>query len=114
MSGNMSFTGDAAVIRAIAKRLQDPAAKLTLTEETGFAGFIGAWTVAGTDTAGFPTAIGGDVNGWNSLCRTNWFNGRFLTAEALRRQDTYFDHRSRLDAHLMMPGVCYGLGLDAE
>jgi hypothetical protein len=114
MSGNMSFTGDAAVIRAIAKRLQDPAAKLTLVEETGFADFIGAWTVAGADTAGFPTAIGGDVNGWNSLCRTNWFNGRFLTAEALRRQDTYFDYRSRLDAHLMMPGVCYGLGLDAE
>ena len=53
------------------------------------------------------------MNGWNSLCRTNWFNGRFLTAEALRRQDNYFDYRARLDAYALMPGIAYGLGLTA-
>ena len=113
MSGNTTFLRDTALMRAIAKRLSDPNARLTLAEETGFGRFAGARGLAGTDPSGFPSAPGGDVNGWNSLCRTNWFNGRFLTAEALRRQDTYFDYRSRLNAHTSMPGIAHGLGLKA-
>ena len=114
MSGTTTFLSDQAVMRAIAKRLSDPNATLTLAEETGFSRFVGNWTFGGTDPTGFPAAPGGDVNGWNSLCRTNWFNGRFLTAEALRRQDVYFDYRSRLDMHALMPGIAYGLGLRAS
>lgn len=112
MSGT-SKVSDAVLVKAIAKRLSDPDAKLTLAEEMGFNRFVGNWTIGGTDSSGFPAATGGDVNGWNSLCRTNWFNGRFLTAEALRRQDNYFDYRARLDAHALMPGIAYGLGLKA-
>ncbi|MFM7547401.1 MAG: hypothetical protein ACKO8I_00710, partial [Cyanobacteriota bacterium] len=47
-----------------------------------------------------------------NLRRTNWFNGRYLTAEALSRQDVYFDHRSRLNAHALMPGIAWGLGIE--
>src|SRR5581483_1406294 len=92
----------------------DPTAQLTVTEQAGWTRFVTGELVAGTGAAGLPSAPGGDVNGWNSLCRTNWFNGRFLTAEALRRQDTYFDYRSRLDMHALMPGIAYGLGLQGD
>lgn len=112
MSGTSKLS-DAVLVKAIAKRLSDPNAKLTLAEQMGFNRFVGSWTIGGTDSGGFPAATGGDVNGWNSLCRTNWFNGRFLTAEALRRQDNYFDYRARLDADALMPGIAYGLGLKA-
>jgi hypothetical protein len=112
MSGT-SKVSDAVLVKAIAKRLSDPNAQLTLAEQLGFNRFVGNWTIVGTDATGFPAATGGDVNGWNSLCRTNWFNGRFLTAEALRRQDNYFDYRARLDASALMPGIAYGLGLKA-
>jgi hypothetical protein len=112
MSG--SRTIDPTMIRAVAKRLADHTAVLTASEEARFGAFLGAAGAAGTDTTGFPAATGGDVNGWNSLTRTNWFNGRFLTAEALRRQDAYFDYRARLNAQAQMPGVAYGLGLHAS
>ncbi len=113
MSGTSKLS-DTVLVKAIAKRLSDPNAKLTLAEQMGFNQFVGNWTIGGTDPSGFPAATGGDVNGWNSLCRTNWFNGRFLTAEALRRQDNYFDYRARLDAYALMPGIAYGLGLNAN
>jgi len=112
MSDSNTLT-DPVMIRAIAKRLADPSAVLTAAEEVRFGSFLGAATASGTDTTGFPAATGGDVDGWNSLTRTNWFNGRFLTAEALRRQDAYFDYRARLDSQALMPGVAYGLGLSA-
>jgi hypothetical protein len=53
------------------------------------------------------------VRGSNNLRRTNWFNGRYLTAEALSRQDVYFDARLRLAAHAQMPGIAWGLGITA-
>jgi hypothetical protein len=113
MSGSNTLT-DQVMIRAIAKRLANPSAVLTAAEELRFGSFLGTATSSGTDATGFPAADGGDVNGWNSLTRTNWFNGRFLTAEALRRQDAYFDYRARLDAQALMPGIAYGLGLSAN
>jgi hypothetical protein len=61
---------------------------------------------------GFPGAAAGDVRGPNNLRRTNWFNGRYLTAEALSRQDVYFDGRSRLNAQALMPGIAWGLGVE--
>ena len=112
MSG--SSTVDPTMIRSIAKRLADRSAVLTASEEASFGAFLRAAAPAGIDTTGFPAATGGDVNGWNSLTRTNWFNGRFLTAEALRRQDAYFDYRARLNVQAQMPGVAYGLGLHAS
>lgn len=63
---------------------------------------------------GFPAAPVGDARDRNNLRRTNWFNGRYLTAEALSRQDVYFDHRSRLNAHALMPGIAWGLGVDGK
>jgi len=94
---------------AFAKKLDNPNAVLTAAEEAALAAFAPA--EAG---GGFPGGVPGDARGRNALRRTNWFNGRFLTAEALRRQDTYFDLRARLDAHALMPGVAHGLGLSAE
>jgi hypothetical protein len=105
---------DHTMIRAIANRLANPGKPLSAGDEANFRAFFGAAASGGTDTTGFPAATGGDVNGWNSLSRTNWFNGRFLTAEALRRQDAYFDYRARLNAQVQMPGVAYGLGLSAQ
>ncbi|PVM88437.1 hypothetical protein DDF62_14675 [Caulobacter radicis] len=114
MLGSQNLASEQALLRAIAKRLSNSDAELSTTEEASFAAFVGKWGYGGTDYTGFPAAPGGDVNGWNSLLRTNWFNGRFMTAEALRRQDAYFDYRARLDAHALMPGVAWGLGLTAE
>lgn len=71
----------------------------------GYAGTRGDW--------GFATTPTGDVRGSNNLRRTNWFNGRYLTAEALSRQDVYFDARLRLGAHAQMPGIAWGLGITA-
>lgn len=114
MFGSQNLASDPALLRAIAKRLSNPDAQLTMTEEASFGVFAGQWGYGGSDYTGFPAAPGGDVNGWNSLLRTNWFNGRFMTAEALRRQDTYFDYRARLDAQALMPGLAWGLGLSAD
>jgi hypothetical protein len=99
------------LLSALTKRLADPGSTLTAAEQTGFDTFIGQ---GGTGAGGWPEALGGDVHGWNQMCRTNWFNGRFLTAEALRRQDVYFDVRARLNMHALMPGIAYGLGLTTD
>lgn len=96
---------------AMAKKARDPDAILTASEETAFRGFVSQY--GGGTVPGLPQNAPGDARGLNAMRRTNWFNGRFLTAEALRRQDAYFDVRARLDAHLLMPGVAYGLGLSA-
>lgn len=110
MSGTeISETANATLLSALAKKLYGHAA-LTIAEE----GEIGKLAGIGIGPAGLPIAPGGDVEGWNSLNRTNWFNGRFLTAEALRRQDSYFDQRARLDAQMLAPGIAYGLGLEAD
>jgi hypothetical protein len=71
---------------------------------------VGQLGVAGAES-GFPGGPTGDAQGWNQMRRTNWFNGRHLTAEALKRQDVYFDLRDRLGAQAQMPGVAWGLGL---
>lgn len=60
----------------------------------------------------FPRGRTGDVSGTNDLFRMNWFNGRFLTAEALRRQDVYWDQRALQLAHVHPPGIAWGLGLE--
>ncbi|CAB5162319.1 hypothetical protein D3OALGB2SA_5503 [Olavius algarvensis associated proteobacterium Delta 3] len=62
----------------------------------------------------FPEGDRGDVSGVNGLFRVNWFNGRFLTAEALRRQDTYRDIRNRLPAQIHPAGIAWGMGLRLE
>lgn len=110
----MSMTGeiDARVFSALAKKIYGKGT-LTLAEETAIGEVLG-FGQSGSETGGLPSSSGGDVEGWNSLSRTNWFNGRYLTAEALRRQDSYFDQRTRLAAHLLEPGVAYGLGLEAD
>ncbi len=51
----------------------------------------------------------GDING---LSRTNYFNGRYLDAEALRRDQVYFARRDRLVAQTEHAGIAWGLGLD--
>lgn len=95
---------------AFAKKMQDPKRELSAAEEAALAAFL----PAGNDTGGFPMGAPGDARGLNALRRTNWFNGRMLTAEALRRQDAYGDARARLDAHLLMPGVAHGLGISGS
>jgi len=92
---------------AFARKMQNPGAELSASEEAALAAFL----PAGNDSGGFPAGAPGDARGMNALRRTNWFNGRLLTAEALRRQDAYGDARARLDAHLLMPGVAHGLGI---
>ncbi len=51
------------------------------------------------------------ITGKNGLFRINWFDGRFLTAQAFRQQDTYWDQRLRLLAQIFPPGISWGLGL---
>lgn len=51
----------------------------------------------------------GDING---LSRTNYFNGRYLDAEAMRRDQVYFARRDRLVAQTEHAGIAWGLGLD--
>ena len=106
---SMDALQQAKLFRAMARRLDDPKAALTATEEAAIAIFF----PVEKDPSGLPAGPAGDAQGKNALRRTNWFNGRFLTAEALRRQDTYGDQRARLDAQVQMPGVAHGLGLSA-
>ena len=47
----------------------------------------------------------------HGLFRINWFDGRFLTAQAFRQQDSYWDTRLRLLAQIFPPGISWGLGL---
>ncbi len=76
-------------------------------------GYLRAKGKAGGAEDGFPQARG-DVSGTNGLWRVNWFNGRFLTAEALRSQDIYWDLRARLLGRVHPPGVVHGLDVSLE
>lgn len=105
---------EAKILSAFAKRARDPKAALSAAEEEALGAVLPGYARGGGMAAGFPKGPTGDARGTNELRRTNWFNGRFLTAEALRRQDAYGDMRARLDAHLLMPGIAYGLGLSAN
>ncbi len=102
---------DAGVFRVMAKM----AAKedLSVADELLVADYLAGYRPPGVEP-GFPRGPAGDVRGDNNLRRTNWFNGRYLTAEALSRQDTYFDARARLNAQASMPGVAWGLGLATD
>lgn len=102
---------DAGLLTMIAKVARNEA--LSAADEASIADFLKDYAGTATDSgfAGGPT---GDVRGNNTLRRTNWFNGRYLTAEALSRQDVYFDARTRLAAQAMMPGIAWGLGLAAD
>lgn len=101
---------DADLLSMVAKVARDE--PLSATEQLSVAEFLKGH--AGTEGDwGFSTTPTGDVRGSNNLRRTNWFNGRYLTAEALSRQDVYFDARLRLAAHAQMPGIAWGLGIGA-
>lgn len=56
-----------------------------------------------------PSAANGA--GTNSMTRLNYFNGRFLTAEALRTEQTYWDTRARLVAQIHPAGIAWGLSV---
>lgn len=110
MSTNQWKNMDAGLLNMVAKVARNEplsaAEQLSVGEFLkGYAGTKGDW--------GFSTTPTGDVRGSNNLHRTNWFNGRYLTAEALSRQDVYFDARLRLGAHAQMPGIAWGLGIEA-
>lgn len=85
--------------------------RLTAADVATLRHYLDRSGAAPTDASGFPEAASGDTGDLNSLRRTNWFNGRYLTAESLSRQDVYFDHRARLNAHALMPGIAWGLGI---
>lgn len=63
-------------------------------------------------TPGQGQAAPGTVQGTNGLFRLNYFNGRSLTAEALRAEEIYWDTRARLLAQIEPQGIAWGLGLD--
>lgn len=60
----------------------------------------------------FPEQRVGTRSGTNGLYRLNYFNGRFLTAEALRREQVYWDTRARLVAQTHGAGIAWGLSLN--
>lgn len=111
MSANTWKNMDAGLLTMVAKVARNE--KLSASEEVSIADFLREHGRAAAGN-GFPGGPAGDVRGSNALSRTNWFNGRYLTAEALSRQDVYFDHRARLAAHAHMPGIAWGLGLEAD
>lgn len=111
MSANTWKNMDAGLLTMVAKVARNE--KLSASEEVSIADFLREHGRAAAEN-GFPGGPAGDVRGSNALSRTNWFNGRYLTAEALSRQDVYFDHRARLAAHAQMPGIAWGLGLEAD
>lgn len=86
--------------------------RISGVEEIWMRGYLDRYAPQQMPDPGFPAAPVGDARDRNNLRRTNWFNGRYLTAEALSRQDVYFDHRSRLNAHALMPGIAWGLGIE--
>lgn len=88
--------------------------KINVADRFWLHGYLDATSPSKGLEPGFPEAPAGDARDRNNLRRTNWFNGRHLTAEALSRQDVYFDHRSRLNAHALMPGIAWGLGVDGK
>ncbi len=85
--------------------------RISAVEERWIRGYLDRYVQAEAVEPGFPEGPSGDRHYRNNLRRTNWFNGRYLTAEALSRQDVYFDHRARLNAHALMPGIAWGLGI---
>lgn len=111
MSINTWKNMDAGLLTMVAKVARNEA--LSAAEERVIADFLKDHGRLADDD-GFPTGPAGDVRGNNNLRRTNWFNGRYLTAEALSRQDVYFDTRHRLGAHALMPGIAWGLGLAGD
>jgi hypothetical protein len=111
MSTNKWKNMDAGLLTMIAKVARNEA--LSASDEVSIADFLKGYAGAGAEP-GFAGGPSGDVRGSNNLLRTNWFNGRYLTAEALSRQDVYFDTRARLAAHAQMPGIAWGLGLSAD
>ena len=111
MSAFSKKTVDPGFFRVLAKVAEGE--DLTLAEERMVAEYLTGYQPQAAGQ-GFPGGPAGDVRGDNNLRRTNWFNGRYLTAEALSRQDTYFDARSRLNAQALMPGVAWGLGLKTD
>lgn len=62
----------------------------------------------------FPGGATGKVAAVNGLYRTNWFDGRYLTADALRADQVYADTRARMVAQIHPPGVAWGLTLTPE
>ena len=111
MSTKMWKNMDAGLLTMIAKVARNEA--LSASDEVAIADFLKDYAGTAADS-GFPGGPAGDVRGHNDLRRTNWFNGRYLTAEALSRQDVYFDTRARLAAHAHMPGIAWGLGITGE
>ena len=88
--------------------------RISAVEEGWMRGILDRVAPAQAEEPGLPQQVVGDARDRNNLRRTNWFNGRYLTAEALSRQDVYFDHRSRLNAHALMPGIAWGLGIEGR
>lgn len=88
--------------------------RISAVEERWVRGYLDRYAPPQVAEPGFPEAPSGDARDRNNLRRTNWFNGRYLTAEALSRQDVYFDHRARLNAQALMPGIAWGLGIEGE
>ncbi|MEB3167606.1 MAG: hypothetical protein VKK97_02635 [Synechococcaceae cyanobacterium] len=88
--------------------------RISAVEEGWMRGILDRVAPAQAEEPGLPQQAVGDARDRNNLRRTNWFNGRYLTAEALSRQDVYFDHRSRLNAHALMPGIAWGLGIEGR
>ena len=111
MSAYSQMKVDPGFFRVMAKMAGNEG--LTLAEERLVADYLSGFSPQEA-APGLPGGPAGDVRGDNNLRRTNWFNGRYLTAEALSRQDTYFDARSRLNAQALMPGVAWGLGLAVD
>lgn len=86
--------------------------RISAVEERWVRGYLDRYAPPQVEEPGFPQQAVGDARDRNNLRRTNWFNGRYLTAEALSRQDVYFDHRARLNAQALMPGIAWGLGIE--
>lgn len=66
------------------------------------------------ETDMLPEATALQIPGTNGLFRLNYFNGRYLTAEALRKEQIYWDYRARLDAEIHPSGIAWGLGLETK
>lgn len=86
--------------------------RISGVEERWLRGYFDRYAPPQVAEPGFPEGPSGDAGDRNNLRRTNWFNGRYLTAEALSRQDVYFDHRARLNAQALLPGIAWGLGIE--
>ena len=96
---------------SIAARLANKE-RISAVEGRLFRHYLDSYAPPQVAEPGFPQQAVGDARDRNNLRRTNWFNGRYLTAEALSRQDVYFDHRARLNAQALMPGIAWGLGIE--